>query len=233
MLIIFRSAIKVIAYTDTKIHPKSYNVLVGWRKNIVPFIGRLRFSPICYNIKFVKPTKTQALEKGFLMLYQRATESELESLWNRNIAENGNDKRWIDWKKEFIENNRSGKAATFLILHNDVAIGEGTLLLSPACSAIAGRKVLCDGEKIANINALRIQKRYEGQGHISKLMQEMEQFAIRNHLSRLTIGVEAKETRTLAIYLHLGFTKFLFAEMEDGELVLYFSKQISPINSRK
>lgn len=101
------------------------------------------------------------------------------------------------------------------------------------CSAIAGRKVLCDGEKIANINALRIQKRYEGQGHISKLMQEMEQFAIRNHLSRLTIGVEAKETRTLAIYLHLGFTKFLFAEMEDGELVLYFSKQISPINSRK
>ena len=64
------------------------------------------------------------------------------------------------------------------------------------------------GEKIANINALRIQKRYEGQGHISKLMQEMEQFAIRNHLSRLTIGVEAKETRTLAIYLHLGFTKF-------------------------
>ena len=89
------------------------------------------------------------------------------------------------------------------------------------------------GKKIANINALRIQKRYEGQGHISKLMQEMEQFAIRNHLSRLTIGVEAKETRTLAIYLHLGFTKFLFAEMEDGELVLYFSKQISPINSRK
>ena len=70
------------------------------------------------------------------MLYQRATESELESLWTRNIAENGNEKRWIDWKKELIENNRSGKAATFLILHNDVAIGEGTLLLSPACLSL-------------------------------------------------------------------------------------------------
>lgn len=93
------------------------------------------------------------------MFYRQATESDLEALWNRNIAENGNDKRWIDWKKEFIENNRSGKAATFLILHNDVAIGEGTLLLSPACSAIAVRKVLCDREKIANINALRIQKK--------------------------------------------------------------------------
>lgn len=39
-----------------------------------------------------------------------------------------------------------------------------------AVQLIAGRKVLCDGEKIANINALRIQKRYEGQGHISKLI---------------------------------------------------------------
>lgn len=64
-------------------------------------------------------------------------------------------------------------------------------------------------------------------------MQEMEQFAIRNHLSNLTIGVEAKETRTLAICLRLGFTKFLFAEMEEGEQVLYFSKQIFPINSGK
>jgi len=102
------------------------------------------------------------------------------------------------------------------------------LLLSPTCSAIAGRKVLCDGKATANINALRIQKAYEGKGHISKLIR-----ALRNHITKLTIGVEAKETRTLAIYLHLGFTKFLFAEMEEGELVLYFSKQISHLNSRK
>lgn len=135
--------------------------------------------------------------------------------------------------KKFIDNNRSGKAATFLVLHNNDAVGEGTLLLSPACSAIAGRKVLCDGKSIANINALRIQKNYEGKGHISKLMQEMEQFAVRNHLSKLTTGVEAKETRNLAIYLHFGFTEFLFAEVEDGELVLYFGKQISPTSSGK
>lgn len=167
------------------------------------------------------------------MFYRQATELELEALWDRNIAENGNDQRWIDWKKEFIDNNRSGKAATFLVLHNNDAVGEGTLLLSPACSAIAGRKVLCDGKSIANINALRIQKNYEGKGHISKLMQEMEQFAVRNHLSKLTTGVEAKETRNLAIYLHFGFTEFLFAEVEDGELVLYFGKQISPTSSGK
>lgn len=48
------------------------------------------------------------------MLYQQATESELEALWDRNIAENRHDKRWIAWKREFIANNRSGKAVTFL-----------------------------------------------------------------------------------------------------------------------
>ena len=161
------------------------------------------------------------------MFYRQATESDLEALWNRNIAENRNDKRWIEWKKEFMTNNRSGKAVTFLVLCNEDAVGEGTLLLSPTCSAIAGRKVLCDGKATANINALRIQKAYEGKGHISKLIREMEQFALRNHITKLTIGIEAKETRTLAIYLHLGFTEFLFAEVEDGELILYFGKQIS------
>lgn len=33
------------------------------------------------------------------MFYRQATELELEALWDRNIAENGNDQRWIDWKK--------------------------------------------------------------------------------------------------------------------------------------
>ncbi|MFR2840925.1 MAG: hypothetical protein ACLTB5_00745 [Acutalibacteraceae bacterium] len=59
------------------------------------------------------------------MLYQRATESELESLWNRNIAENGNDKRWIDWKREFIENNRSGKAAWLFHNHRIMMLQSG------------------------------------------------------------------------------------------------------------
>lgn len=165
------------------------------------------------------------------MFYRQATETELEALWDRNIAENRHDQRWIAWKKEFIANNRSGNAATFLVLCNEDAVGEGTLLLSPTCSAIAGRTVLCDGKTIANINALRIQKAYEGKGHISKLIREMEQFATYNHITKLTIGVEARETRTLAIYLHLGFTEFLCAEVEEGELVLYFGKQISPISS--
>lgn len=160
------------------------------------------------------------------MEYRRASKEELDMIWNQNIAENIGDERWIDWKEEYIGYNLTEKAVTFLVLDQDAPIGEGTLILSPKCNAVAGRPALCNGKEIANINALRIQKAYEGKGHISRLMREMEDFAGGHNISRLTIGVEARETRNLAIYLHLGFTEFLFSEWEDGEPVLYFCKAI-------
>ena len=42
----------------------------------------------------------------------------------------------------------------------------------------------------------------------------------------MTIGVEAKDTRNLAIYLHWGFTEFVLGEVEEGELVLYYRKAL-------
>ncbi|MED9905121.1 MAG: GNAT family N-acetyltransferase [Lachnospiraceae bacterium] len=166
------------------------------------------------------------LRKELAMEYRQTTDEELEVLWEQNVAEHNYDACWIDWKKEFVENNRSGKAVTFAVLCNGDAVGEGTLLLSPDCNAIAGRKTLCDGKAIANVNALRIQKEYEGKGHISKLMRAIEQYAIEKGIQKLTIGVEAKETRNLAIYLHFGFNEFLLSELEEGELVLYFGKPL-------
>lgn len=158
--------------------------------------------------------------------YKKATLDDLSRIWDRHIAENPDDSRYIRWKTQFISDNESGAAATFVILADGEPVGEGTLLLSPDCKAIRQRTSLCDGEKAANINALRIQKAYEGQGHISALMKTMEKYAKSIGLTRLTIGVEATETRNLAIYLHWGFTQFIMHEEEDGELVLYYGKDM-------
>jgi GNAT superfamily N-acetyltransferase len=79
---------------------------------------------------------------------------------------------------------------------------------------------------VGNVNALRIQKAYEGQGYISALMREMEAYARQSGYTSVTIGVEAKETRNLAIYLHWGYTRFICSEMDDGELVLYYAKDL-------
>ena len=161
-----------------------------------------------------------------IFTYKKADLQDLNKIWDKNIADNPDDPRYIRWKQQFIRDNESGDAATFVILCKDEPIGEGTLLLSPDCRAIRGRTCLCDGEKIANINALRIQNTYEGQGHISKLMNAIETYARSIGIQKLTIGVEATETRNLSIYLHWGFQEFLMHEEEDGALVLYYGKEL-------
>lgn len=158
--------------------------------------------------------------------YQKATRDDLEHIWAKNIAESMGDGRWVAWKDEAIENNRSGKALTFIVACEGDPVGEGTLLFSPECSAINGRTQLCDNLSCANVNALRIEERFEGQGHISRLMREIERYAADSGYSYLSIGVEAREARNLAIYLHWGYTEFLLSETEDGALVLYYRKKI-------
>ena len=158
--------------------------------------------------------------------YRKATMQDLEHLWNTNIAENPDDPRWAGWKQEYISLNQSGKGCTFTVVTDGEPIGEGTLLFSPDCGAIACRGDLADGSATANINALRIRKTHEGKGHISALVRLMESYAAEHGITRLTIGVEAKETRNTAIYLHWGYTDFVTHAIEDGELVLYYAKNL-------
>lgn len=161
-----------------------------------------------------------------MIVYKKANLEDLERSWNKEISENPNDSRYVQWKKQFISDNVCGAAATFMVIADGEPVGQGTLLFSPHTRAIRGRTCLCDGRKTANVNALRIEKEFEGQGHISILMQKMEQYAKSLGITRLTIGVEAAETRNLGIYLHWGYDQFVMHEMEDQELVLYYGKEI-------
>lgn len=158
--------------------------------------------------------------------YCKADDDILERRWEKNIRENAGDNRWLYWKMEFTANNRTERASTFVVLCDGEPIGECTLLFSPACNAIAGRKQLADFKTVANVHALRIDKAYEGKGYISKLMRFVEKSAADMGYTSLTIGVYAKETRNLAIYLHWGYTDFVMSEVEDGELTLYYKKEL-------
>lgn len=158
--------------------------------------------------------------------YGMADDRDLETLWNRNIEKNEGDDRWKRWKREYIRYHHDGMAKTFVVRCGGVAIGEGTLLLSPKCKAIRGRTMLADGVSVGNVNALRIMGTFERQGHISKMMRELEGYARDMGYKELTIGVEAAETRNLAIYIHWGYDRLVHAEPEDGVLVLYYAKKI-------
>src|SRR5699024_10880851 len=139
--------------------------------------------------------------------YKKASSEELERIWEKNIAANRGDKRWKIWKKEMLADNLANRAATFVVVRGNDPVGEGTVLMSPECQAIGDRKTLCDDRKTDNINALSIEKVLENQEHISKLVHQMEIYAADCGDDYLTIGVEAKETRNLGIYLHWGYAE--------------------------
>ena len=161
-----------------------------------------------------------------MIVYRQATFEDLEKIWNKDIEKNNNEECWICWKHQYIDHNKTGKAKTFVVLDDNNPIGQITILFSTECSAVKNRPMLCDGKSIENMNAFRINEKYEGKGHISKLVKMAEQYAKEKGMRFLTIGSEAKESRNLAIYLHFGYTKFITSFVEDNELVLFYGKYI-------
>jgi len=161
-----------------------------------------------------------------MFVYRKASLEDLERIWNYHIAENPDDPRYLRWKQDYISRNQRNEAATFVIADNDEPVGEVTLSYLQSGS----RKLLADGSGIGYVQALRIRKEYEGQGHSSRLMRTMEAYAAERGFSKLTIGVEAAQTRTLGMYLHWGYDQFVMSEIDDGELVLFYAKAL-PCNN--
>ena len=94
---------------------------------------------------------------------RRADRESLEKIWQKNIDRHPDDHRWVRWRDEYIHGNETGSMTTFIIFADGEPVGEGTLLLDPSVKAICGRTILCDGKTVTNLNALRIEKKYEGQ----------------------------------------------------------------------
>jgi len=158
--------------------------------------------------------------------YKEASPAELERRWDRNIANNPGDERWVAWRAAIIADNQSGLIKTFVVLYGDEPVGEGTLVFSPQCSDLHGRTTLADGKHTVNISALRMDQPHRGCGHMSGLVKHMERYAKAHSYETATIGVEAKEARNLGIYLHWGYDTFIASEVDDGALVLYYAKKL-------
>lgn len=156
--------------------------------------------------------------------YRIATDADLECIWNKDIIKNSNNKRYKRWKKEYINYNKKNFAKTFVVIADGEPVGQGTLLFSPSCKAVGNRLLLADNNKTANINALRIEKKYEGKGHISKLISIMEHYAINNGYSALTIGVEDDEKEQKRYIYILGIINFCSVILKTVLLFCIFVK---------
>ena len=161
-----------------------------------------------------------------MFIYRKATIEDLNKIWDKDIEENNGDTRYVRWKEQYINYNLNGEATTFVVLDDDNPIGQITVLFSTNCSAVKGRPLLCNGVDTGNMNAFRVEKKYEGQGHISKLVKMAETYAKEQGLKYLTIGSEAVESRNLAIYLHFGYTDYVTYLIEEDELIVFYRKEL-------
>lgn len=160
------------------------------------------------------------------MEYRIATPQDLELIWNKDIERHPNDDRWKSWKPKYIGYNLDGLATTFVAVDSGVPIGQITLIMSTQCTPVLNQPILCNGTTVFNLNAFRVDKPFEGQGHISRLVKIAEDYARQKGATTLTIGVEIQEIRNQQIYAHWGYTNKIFEEHIDGEHVLYFSKEL-------
>ena len=148
-----------------------------------------------------------------------------EAIWAHDLAQHD----WpTEWRDGSIRENESGMAQTFVIFNGEDPIGCGTLCFSPECNDMGGRMELADGKTVAQIVGLRIDKPYRGKGHVSALVKQMEDYAREKGYTKLTIGVEVKDTTPLTIYQHWGYTQFVLGCHEDGDpqATLYFAKTL-------
>ena len=158
--------------------------------------------------------------------YRRATLEDLEKIWNKDIQDNLDDNRYIRWKEEFIKANKKNNLVTFVVLNDDDPVGQVSIVLNKNNIKVECRDMLCDGKDTAYLSTFRIEKPFEGQGHISKLVKLAENYARVINIKYLTIGSEAKESRNLAIYLHFGYNEFITFDNSEEELVLFYKKKL-------
>lgn len=162
-----------------------------------------------------------------MISYRKATLDDLEHIWEYNISQNPDEPSNQRWKDSYISRNVNNRAATYVVLNDEDPIGEVTLdYFGEAYGNPEIRHFLADGVETGYVTALRIRQEFEGKGYISRLMRCMEAYAKERGFTQLTIGVEAAETRNLAIYLHWGYNQFITGEVDGEELVLFYRKQL-------
>ena len=163
------------------------------------------------------------------MEYRRATLNDLISVWDKDIKRNNFDQTWVRWKNEYIDYNKNEELITFVAVDGDDVIAQISIVLKDNVKAVINKPFLCN-ENTINMNAFRCDKKYEGQGHISKLVSMGEEYAKSLGDKYASIGANAKNTRNLQIYFHFGYTEFLKAVEEvDGKdlaTVLYYRKEL-------
>ena len=97
------------------------------------------------------------------MIVRPATIKELTDWWDKRVNENTGDNSWVEWRKNFVEENVSGKRKTFFAFdENQNYIGQCTLLFE-------GHNKVLTGNHKAELIKLELTESERGKGYATKI----------------------------------------------------------------
>lgn len=134
-----------------------------------------------------------------------ASTDELETKWNHEIQTHKSD-NWKIWKAEAIGRSSKGLITTYYGILNGEIICEATAMFDK--SIVQNGDGLVDGET-AYLCAFRTVDKLRGRGYFSPLFRFMLDNLKRRGYSKVTLGVEPRETEILKIHKHFGFIEFI------------------------
>ena len=112
------------------------------------------------------------------MEYKIATLEEYIAVWEKDIAKRPHKKaEWEAMRDVYIPAFKDKQLTTFIAKDGEEIIAQISVVADPNFKEVKGLEGLCNGKTIAHMNAFRCDKKYEGQGHISKLVKMGEQWA--------------------------------------------------------
>ncbi len=106
----------------------------------------------------------------------------------------------------------------FLLTNKNKTIGIVQLIVKNADSDLT----LANDHDIAHVHALQISKRYHRKGHACMLMSFLENYAKKQGINKLTLGVDQDNPKAIALYEKLDYKILKEVEGREPNVKLYY-----------
>lgn len=158
-----------------------------------------------------------------MFTYSIASIDDLRILFNKRLIERNYDLEYKACLDLYLSDFINGKSIIFVAKRYDEPIGSINLEF---CQLPNIDKSYVPNKKYCYLSTFKIEKIYEGQGHISKLVKLAENLAEDLGYTFSVISCNENNQRAKSIYKHFGYTRVVKREYINKSNILYLCKTL-------
>ena len=153
--------------------------------------------------------------------YSVATIDDINLLLEKRLKERNFDSNYKECLKKYFDDFVSGKSIIFVAKIAGEPIGSINLEF---CNLPDIEKSCVAKIKYCFLSTFKIEKKYRGQGHISKLIKMAENIAQELGYYSIIISCEETNQHAIDIYTHFGYDEIIMRKQINNNFIIYFRK---------